>query len=308
MTMTANPSVQRKFKFRAGPAGVHLFNRTTGANVLLDEIRVPFEAWAAAPRFVSIALTNACQLSCPYCYAPKTPSALDFDLLTQWLTELDENGCLGIGFGGGEPTQYRRFTEICRFASRATTMAVSFTTHGHNLNEEMLANLNGNVNYVRVSMDGIGGTYERFRGRPFDALVEKIGLVRQLAPFGINCVINAETVSDLCDAAEFAAEHGASEFLLLPERPVNGVGGIDRSTMAKLREWIESYSGSVPLSISQDGSNGVCTIDPTSSESGLRAYAHIDANGTLKSSSYEFRGMKIGAQGLMATLESLNLS
>ena len=60
-------------KVRSGPAGIQLFNRVTGLNILLDEIEIPPESWASAPRHVSIALTNACDLACPYCYAPKAP-------------------------------------------------------------------------------------------------------------------------------------------------------------------------------------------------------------------------------------------
>jgi hypothetical protein len=107
-------------KVRLGPSGVHLFNRATGLNVLLDEVQVPASSWAAAPRQVAVALTNACDLACPHCYAPKSPAALNFQRLTGWLKELDAHGCLGVGFGGGEPTLYRRFTELCRYTAQET--------------------------------------------------------------------------------------------------------------------------------------------------------------------------------------------
>src|SRR5712692_127084 len=93
-------------KHRAGPAGIHLFDRTTGVNVLCDEIQVPHALWASAPRQISVALTNRCDLSCPYCYAPKNRASLDLKTLIGWLCDLDSNGCLGVGFGGGEPTLY----------------------------------------------------------------------------------------------------------------------------------------------------------------------------------------------------------
>ena len=145
--------MQRKYqtrvfgKVRIGPAGVHIFDRSTGLNILVDEVKTDESAWSLAPRHVSIALTNACELSCPYCYAPKRPASLDFHLLTTWLKELDENGCLGVGFGGGEPTLYRQFPEICRFATENTNLAVTFTTHGHKLDEQLLAKLCGKVHF-----------------------------------------------------------------------------------------------------------------------------------------------------------------
>src|SRR5205809_6090953 len=67
---------QPELKMRPGPSGIHFFCRETGLNVLCDEVREPCISWAAAPRQVSIALTNACDLTCPYCYAPKNYATL----------------------------------------------------------------------------------------------------------------------------------------------------------------------------------------------------------------------------------------
>jgi len=56
--------VDNHLKARAGPDGVHIFNRMTGANILIDEISVPIAGWSSAPRQISVALTNACDLKC----------------------------------------------------------------------------------------------------------------------------------------------------------------------------------------------------------------------------------------------------
>src|SRR5689334_21178495 len=87
-------------KIRLGPSGIHFFDRVSGVNVLMDEIVPPEARWSRAPRQLSIALTNACDLRCAYCFAPKHPAILPFDRACRWLRELDVNGTLGIGFGG----------------------------------------------------------------------------------------------------------------------------------------------------------------------------------------------------------------
>ena len=176
-------------KVRRDANGVHLFDRRSGLNVLLDEIEVPLHERAWAPRFVSIALTNACDLQCRFCYAPKHVARLDVDAVVAWAIELDEGGCLGLGFGGGEPTLHSDFAELCRRVTNETQLAVSFTTHGHRITEELARQLKGAVHFVRVSMDGIGGTYERIRGRSFATLLDKLRLVHAIAPFGINYVV-----------------------------------------------------------------------------------------------------------------------
>src|SRR5436190_523357 len=98
MKSNSSESRRSKTKVRLGPAGIHLFDRASGVNLLIDERIPPEPEWASVPRQVSIALTNACDLACPYCFAPKTRASLAFDRVVSWLDELDANGTIGIGF------------------------------------------------------------------------------------------------------------------------------------------------------------------------------------------------------------------
>jgi len=182
--------------------------------------------------------------------------------------ELDDNGTVGIGFGGGEPTLHPEFAELCVYASRLTDLAITFTTHGHHLNDRMLDVLKGHVHFIRVSMDGVERTYERLRRRSFNALPERLTAIRTIGPFGINYVINADTFADIERAVALAQEFGAAEFLLLPEQPVNGRTGIDEMTARRLRAWVTRYSGSVRLAISELGADGMPVCDPFEKEGG----------------------------------------
>ncbi len=291
-------------KLRAGPSGLHLFERKTGWNVLVDEVRIPSPQWARAPQQISVALTNACDLACPYCYAPKASGSLDADRLAGWLRELDGNGCFGVGFGGGEPTLHRRFIEICQKTAATTNLAVTFTTHAHRITLAHRESLKGSVHFVRVSVDGVGTTYEELRGRPFAAIRSQLEIVREIAPFGINFVVNSRTFADLDGAIDLARECGAGEVLLLPEEPVDGMGGVEPETLCALQKWVAQYRGAVPLAISESHSKAVCSDAPCA-EAGLRAYAHVDANGFLKRSSYDKGGVLIGPGGVMEALQKL---
>jgi uncharacterized Fe-S cluster-containing radical SAM superfamily protein len=301
----AQPITMSQMKMRMGPSGIQLSDRTTGLNILLDEVRVPPTSWAAAPRQVSIALTNACDLACPYCFAPKNPARLNVKQVARWLSELDENGCVGVGFGGGEPTLYRGFAELCHYTAKRTRLAVTFTTHAHRLNDAIIASLSGSVHFVRVSMDGVGETYEALRGRSFAVFQRRLVRLRGLAPFGINFVVNARTFPDLDAACTLACELGAAEILLLPEQPTQSSVGVDATTTLALRKWVRFYRGAVPLTISEASSDGFPTCNPLARESGLRGYAHIDARGVLKRFSYDPDGVVIQENGLMAALNVL---
>jgi len=296
---------QPHLKIRVSPSGIHLFNRATGLNVLLDEVRVPPSWWARAPRQVSIALTNACDLACNYCFAPKDPAVQDFERVANWLDELDANGCLGVGFGGGEPTLYPRLAELCHYATRHTGLAVTVTTHAHHLDDEFVTALAGCVHFIRVSMDGVGATYEALRGRSFAAFRCRLENVRSLAPFGINYVVNSRTLPDLDAATMLAAQVGAVEFLLLPELPVGGNGGIDNHTTKALRRWVTRYGGSIPLTVSEAGADGLPFCNPLVGERDLHAYAYVDASGILKRFSYDRNGVAIGADGIIQALNML---
>lgn len=301
----ADSELRTHLKVRSGPDGIHFFDRSTGMNLLIDEAQVPRSLWAAAPRHVSIALTNECDLKCPHCFAPKHPAALDSGFLLAWLDELDANGCLGIGFGGGEPTLYDDLPLICGQVTCKTGLAVTLTTNAHHLHDQLAAELNGSLHFIRISMDGVGATYEMLRGRSFSTLLGRLDTVRELAPFGINYLVNSRTISDLDAATALAAEAGAVEFLLLPEQRVNGWGGIDYQTSQALQNWVNSYRGTIPLRVSEAGADGLPTCKPLQQETGLRAYAHIDASGVLKRSSFDNSGQFIGDGGVIQALKSL---
>ena len=293
-------------RVRFSSSGIHLFDRVSGTNLLIDEVIPPQPTWAKAPRQVSIALTNACDLKCPYCFAPKTNATLPYEQVVPWLDELDAHGTLGIGFGGGEPTLHPQFIDLCFYGASKTGLAVTFTTHGHHLDEALLSKLAGNVHFIRISMDGVGPTYERLRNRPFKDFVRRLAAVKAVAPFGINYLVNEDTVSELDTAATVAELAGSSEFLLLPEHPPNRPHGFTTATARALHAWVTRYSGSLTLTISDAGTDGLPTCNPLQREEGLSSYAHVDANGVLKRTSFDAAGVPIGADGFLSALTKLN--
>lgn len=308
VTVTSPQSItseRRRWKQRCSAAGVHLFDRSTGLNVLLDEVRVPASLCSRVPRQISIALTNRCDLACAHCYAPKSRTELRFETITGWLTELDAHGTLGVGFGGGEPTLYPEFGRLCRHVAQTTRLAVCFTTHGHHIDGELADTLRGSVHFIRVSMDGVGSTYESIRRRPFSELLARLERVRHISPFGINVVVNERTLPDLDDVARVAADAGACELLLLPQLAVRRVEAISSSNLQALRRWVDAYRGSLKLCINEASAEGFPTCDPLVAERGLLAYAHIDAMGVLKASSYAQAGAPLGEGSVLRALDQL---
>lgn len=292
-------------KSRIGPNGVHLFDRLSGLNVLLDEVRPKEAAWSTSPRQVSIALTNVCDLHCAYCYAPKHKASLNTGQVLGWLKELDTAGCLSIGFGGGEPTLHPNFVDICKRVAGETQLAVTFTTHGHRLTPQLVERLKGSIHFVRISVDGVGRTYEEQRGKPFPSLLRGLESIATLSPFGINIVINEHTVAELDALSDLAQKTGASELLLLPQQATTSVASMNGAVGRALQDWVSNYRGKVRLAVSEAGASGLPTCDPLPDERGLQAYAHIDASGVLRASSYSPTGAQIGDTGVVSALQRL---
>lgn len=294
----------RRGKIRLSRSGVHWFERRSGLNILLDDVDVPSENWSWAPRYLSLALTNACELSCPYCYAPKVPGRLAMPQVLAWLQELDAGGCLGVGLGGGEPTAHPDFARICREAAGHTSLAISFTTHGHRIDRRLADAIRGSAHFVRVSVDGVGHTYEQLRGRSFDDLLRRLDIIATIAPFGLNVVVNDQTVSQLDALAALAHKVGASELLLLPQQPARGSAGMSQWASDRLRQWA-SDPKPVRLSISRAGiPEGIPLADPFGEEDPLEAHAHIDAGGSLKPHAYADHGVDV-AGSVRDALEKL---
>ena len=293
-------------KARFTPDGVHLFDKVSGLNILLDEIDVPKEQWSLGPRYVSIALTNACELSCSFCYAPKFAATLDFDRLCQWLVELDVNGCFGVGFGGGEPTLYKQLPDLCRFIRESTNLSVSFTTHGHWKRNNLANELKGNVDFIRISLDGIGEDYRKIRNKGYVEIKNLISFYSSVFKVGINFVLNRSTFKNLDGVAKVANELGASELLILPELSKNGLKVMDEKLEEDLKIWYSSYTGKLRLTISEAGEAMLPTVSPYSRSSGLQQHVHIDALGRVKASSFDEKGVKISGDDILGAIAALS--
>lgn len=165
---------------------VLLFDRNTGTNMLVtNEKTAALER--AAPRMLQVALTNACDKSCDFCYRPlEAKSKWSFDDLLELARVCDEWGVLEIAFGGGEPTLFPRFPELLREIWTQTNLCPSFTTHGKRLTPEMLRAMRGSYGQLQVSV------YDEDDTGAIVAL-----LVGERARFGLNYLVTPKRVRSI---------------------------------------------------------------------------------------------------------------
>jgi MoaA/NifB/PqqE/SkfB family radical SAM enzyme len=116
-----------------------------------------------------MALTNACNKTCGFCYRPLAArSGWSFDDVLAFARFLDGWGVLELALGGGEPTVFPRFGELVRRLWTETGLAINFTTNGTRLAPALLDELAGHVGQIQVSVyddEDVAATVERLASR-----------------------------------------------------------------------------------------------------------------------------------------------
>jgi MoaA/NifB/PqqE/SkfB family radical SAM enzyme len=285
-------------KLRKESRGLHFYDRVTGLHVLADEIPIPAEDRDEGPEVISIAVTNTCDLSCGFCYAPKSRHTLSVSEIIQWCREFDQLGTLEIAFGGGEPTLFPGLAEVCRRIWTETQLGISITTHGHHLNEELWKSLKGFVSVIRVSIDAPEPLYTAIRGLPLAGPIRNIRRIEEQVPIGVNTVVNAQTLGRLDELAVMVRDLGAVDWLLLPEIE-NGTFTLSDSEWRAPDNWIVAHADALNLRTTTNARPHL--TGPFLLDGAPQDYAHISASGYLRRCSYETGGISLRDQPSMLT-------
>ena len=280
-------------QYRYTKQGIHLFDKESGTNILMDEFVCSHEILSVAPANVSIALTNKCNRSCTHCFAPKSDALLDCTVVCSWIDELNENGCLGVGFGGGEPLLYPHIEAICRHVHDRTSMACTLTTNGDFIDDRAVEWMKQNVDFVRISTNGDAINYTRI-GR----------LTRDLS-IGINYLLNEKTFKDLENAIKYCAEVGVKEFLLLPQIKTDCCSGVGPEFLSMVDNWLMTAHLPLRVTVSAFASDGMKSVVSIPGDVGVRQYLHISADGLIKTSSVAQSGVEVGKENLIQAIKEV---
>lgn len=114
--------------------------------------------------------TRRCNLSCLHCYSRSENKLYPQELTTAeakaFVKDLSEFGVKVLLFSGGEPLLRYDLFEVARFASDHGLRTV-LSTNGTLITPEIAGQLKtAGFSYVGVSLDGMGETNDRFRGKP----------------------------------------------------------------------------------------------------------------------------------------------
>lgn len=223
--------------------GVLLFDKATGLNVLLDENK-PSKV-DLAPRHVSIALTESCNLKCNQCYINHSSHSLSYEDVVSWIDALSENGCLSIGLGGGEPTLWYKCLDIVAYINE-TKMAVTLTTNG-SASIDFYCKLLRKASVVRFSLDGLNDVYESRRKQNYNNIIEKIYFLKGEGRIGLNYLLTDESVFQLREFEDVVSSVHPSEILLIPFLDKNGEYLLSKSSQEIVCQWVQKNKNYLPL-------------------------------------------------------------
>lgn len=238
-------------------------------------------------------ITRRCNLRCVHCYSDSEPKNYPGEL-TFWeslgvIDDLADYGVPAVLFSGGEPMLHPHFYDLAQYVLHKG-LRLTISTNGNFITAEAARKLKAlGVTYVGISLDGIGETHDRFRGKAgaFDKAVaafrhcreagQKSGLRLTLSRNTINDLdrildfIDAEDIQRVCFYHLVYSGRGAQLGLLRPEETR---GALDR-IMARTREWAEAGRAREVLTVDQPADNAYLYLklaaeDPERAEAAYR--------------------------------------
>lgn len=179
-----------------------------------------------ASRVLQIHPSRRCNLRCLHCYSSSSPEedeAIPIEILCQALTDASAEGYNIAGFSGGEPLLYRPLAAALEHAQNCG-MFTTITSNGILLNNRHLEVLQGKVNLLAISLDGVPESHNRMRASDsaFEAMHANLNRVRESQiPFGFIFTLTQYNLHELNWVVEFALAEGAR---LLQIHPLEGLG------------------------------------------------------------------------------------
>jgi radical SAM protein with 4Fe4S-binding SPASM domain len=140
------------------------------------------------PLLVDIELASICNLTCPMCYTitdefkkQVNTTRMDFDLYKRIIDEIGGKvPAIRLSLRG-EPTLHTKIVECIEYAKAHGIKEISMLTHGGKLTLPYFEKIaRAGIDWITISVDGIGETYERVR-KPlkFNDLLENIKAIKQ---------------------------------------------------------------------------------------------------------------------------------
>lgn len=158
-------------------------------------------------------LTRRCNLRCEHCYSDSSakhyPGELSLQQCIDVIDDLADYQVPAVVLSGGEPMLHPHFFDLAGYAV-ARGLWIMVSTNGTRIDSHSAQRLKDlGVAYVGISLDGIGGSHDSFRGRngAFDKAVEAFRHCRGAGQkTGLRITLNRRTAGQLPEILRFVED------------------------------------------------------------------------------------------------------
>lgn len=169
----------------------------------------------SAPMAMLAELTHRCPLACPYCSNPVELARVQTELSArEWADAFHQAagmGVLQVHLSGGEPASRRDLTQIAT-AARDAGLYVNLITSGIGLTETRLRELDGVVDHVQLSLQGIDSEMADWisgYGGSFSRKMQVAEWIRAIGfPMTLNAVVHRQNLDRLPEMIDLAERLG----------------------------------------------------------------------------------------------------
>ncbi len=161
--------------------------------------------------------TGFCNLSCQHCYYgaqnSPLPGELTHEEAIRFIDDVAEMNIPVLVFSGGEPLLRKDLFELASYAASKRIRPV-LSSNGTLITKEAARKLkDAGFQYVGISLDGVGGTNDFFRGKKgaFDQALQGVRNAREAGiSVGIRYAMTKDTIDDLPRVFDVAIREGVS--------------------------------------------------------------------------------------------------
>ncbi|AIY90567.1 radical SAM protein [Geoglobus acetivorans] len=214
-------------------------------------------------------VTARCNLKCVHCYADagaKKEGELTTEEAKEFIDDLAEMKVPVLLLSGGEPLMREDIFELIEHA-KSKGLYVSLSTNGTLINDDVAGRLAElKVDYVGISIDGLPGTNDRFRGLrgAFDRALNGILNAKEAGLLtGIRFTVTRLNLREVPEVIDLLVEHEIPRFCLyhlVPSGRADFEIDIDFKERRNLMEWL--FEKAIELRDSKEKTELLTTDNP----------------------------------------------
>ncbi|MDT3400354.1 radical SAM protein [Streptomyces sp. B1866] len=202
-------------------------------------------------RMLYLQLLYRCNFACLHCFHGERlahPDAFSTQEAANLLRLMrDQYGTEAVTLLGGEPFVYKDLTRVVQYAKQELGLRVEICTNGYRI-ERRLAEIAPDLDFLRVSLEGIGATNDHIRkSGSYQEALSGLGLARELGvSTGATMTVTSLNIGEVLPLARTLQEVGVRQLKLHCLRPVGNAAdhpGLlvrDPSAYARLRQQLAS--------------------------------------------------------------------